>query len=433
MAVTIKSSGAAAGRLRVGAVILILASHFVLLGLLFTPFRFQMGTGNVVRGLDIPAIHQAGERARRGDAIYWPVRKTREEGPPPYRYLPPSAYTVSVLLSLLPVGAAKVTWLVLVELMVLANAALLMRHCRSLMALGVGLAMWLLLPPVFVDLWFGQFSVAAASAVFWACLVWGLHRRGPVTVSTGGRRLALACWLMAGVLKSMPALLALAFCKHRVARAAIPGVLGLLAISTVVYFALRPEDLSLFMLINADAHEAWLSPWNGGLWGALAWQTYELPPEQRRAIAGTLLAVVAGVASVATVRAREDRVVWLIGVWICAFFLVFKEVWDHQYAFLYPVVTLLAMQQWDERPREETGPAYWETVSVMLAILLTVWVCWPNPFITLDGEYYTDLIPGLIWRPLPIVLLFVLCVISSLRRFGSESADGAERTTVAVA
>jgi len=395
----------------------VLALHLAGVALLFTPFRYRTGIGSVELGLDVPAIHAAGLRARQGRRIYWPSRKHKEDAPPPFRYLPASAYTLAAALSLLPERAAAVVWFLVVEVLLLINATLVFRLARSLLALAVGLACWLLAPPAWVDLWFGQFSAASASLAFWAALAWGLHRAKARRPETRSAWLGAAWWAGAVLVKNLPLVYLGWLWKRRELRWPVAAAVGLTLGASALYFLLRPADFSLFMRFNADPANAWLSPWNSGLWSAV--ETALAPrtsPLVRRALGGGWTLAIVAAAGAATWRASEEQGAWLLGLWTCVFLLTFKEVWDHTYVYLAPFLALAALA----RGGRPFSRALWAATGLM------AWINWPNPFVTLDGKAYTSLLPGLLWKPLPTLMLFLLCLCVCWIRSeeGPQEANG---------
>ena len=247
--------------------------------------------------------------------------------------------------------------------------------------------MWLAYSPYFLELYMGQVSFWAASLLFW--LIVGLH---------SGRQWTASCyWAGALLIKPNALILSPALLKLRVWRVLVLGLLvGLL--TSLPYFFLYPDSLAAFLAANiygAPVQGALTHAGNLGLQGGLVsivaqlagrplaelTTLADLPFAGRAVIYGSQAAILVA-AAVATYRGRDTLT--LLALWMCTFFLVYKDVWEHHYVFLLPVLVGL----------------YAHSGSPKL-LWIFAFIALPTPFILFDIEpgVYGPIDPERTWGP----------------------------------
>ena len=288
------------------------------------------------RGFDFGVFYLAGQALAEGRDIY------SVSGAFGFRYLPAFALIASLFAHFQPL-TAYFLHLCCTEIFLAANLYLTWRWVEGPRR-GPALFMWLAFSPYFLELYMGQVSFWAASLLFW--LIVGLHSDRKWTASF--------CWAGALLVKPNALILAPALLKLRVWRVLVLGLLvGLL--TSLPYFLLYPDSLAAFLATNvhgAPVQGALTHAGNLGLQGGLvsivaqlAGQPLaelttlaDLPFAGRAVIYGSQAALLVA-ALVATYRGRDTLP--LLALWMCTFFLVYKDVWEHHYVFLQPILVAL--------------------------------------------------------------------------------------------
>lgn len=331
------------------------------------------------RGFDFGVFYLAGQALAEGRDIY------SVSGAFGFRYLPAFALIASFFAHFQPF-TAYLLHLGCTELFLAANLYLTWRWVEEPRR-GLALFMWLAFSPYFLELYMGQVSFWASSLLFW--LIVGLH---------SDRRWAAGfCWAGALLVKPNALILAPALMRIRAWRVLILGLLaGLL--TSLPYFLLYPDSLAAFFAANihgAPVQGALTHAGNLGLQGGLVsvvaqlagrplaelTSLADLPFAGRAVIYGSQAAILVA-ALVATYRGRETLP--LLALWVCTFFLVYKDVWEHHYVFLLPVLVGL----------------YAHSGSPKL-LWIFAFIALPTPFVLFDIEpgVYGPIDPERTWGP----------------------------------
>lgn len=331
------------------------------------------------RGFDFGVFYLAGQALAEGRDIY------SVSGAFGFRYLPAFALVASLFAQFQPL-TAYLLHLCCTELFLAANLYLTWRWVEEPRR-GLALFIWLAFSPYFLELYMGQVSFWAASLLFW--LIVGLH---------SDRRWATGfCWAGALLVKPNALILAPALLRLRAWRVL---VLGLLAgsLTSLPYFFLHPDSWETFFAANihgAPVQGALTHAGNLGLQGGLVSLVAQLAgrplaelttladlPLAGRAVIYSLQAAILVAALVATYRGRDALP--LLALWMCTFFLVYKDVWEHHYVFLQPVlVALYAL----------SGSPKFLWIFALIAL--------PTPFVLFDIEpgVYGPIDPERTWGP----------------------------------
>ncbi len=332
------------------------------------------------RGFDFGVFYLAGQALAEGRDIY------SVSGAFGFRYLPAFALVASLFAQLQPF-TAYLLHLCCTELFLTANLYLTWRWVEGPRR-GLALFMWLAFSPYFLELYMGQVSFWAASLLFW--LIVGLH--------SGRERVANLCWAGALLVKPNALILAPALLRLRAWRVLALGLLaGLL--TSLPYFLLHPDSWGTFFVANmygAPVQGALTHAGNLGLQGGLvsvAAQLAERPLTELTTLADLPLAgraviycsqvAILVAALVATYRGRDALP--LLALWMCTFFLVYKDVWEHHYVFLQPVLVALYAR---------SGSPKFLWIFAFIAL--------PTPFVFFDLEsgVYGPIDPERTWGPL---------------------------------
>ena len=331
------------------------------------------------RGFDFGVFYLAGQALAEGRDIY------SVSGAFGFRYLPAFALVASLFAHFQPL-TAYLLHLCCTELFLAANLYLTWRWVEGPRR-GLALFMWLAFSPYFLELYMGQVSFWAASLLFW--LIVGLH---------SNRRWATGfCWAGALLVKPNALILAPALLRLRAWRVLVLGLLaGLL--TSLPYFLLHPDSTAAFFAANiygAPVQGALTHAGNLGLQGGLVSvvaQLAERPLAELTTLADLPLAgraviycsqvAILVAALVATYRGRDALP--LLALWMCTFFLVYKDVWEHHYVFLQPVLVALYAH---------SGCPKFLWIFALIAL--------PTPFVFFDIEpgVYGPIDPERTWGP----------------------------------
>ena len=331
------------------------------------------------RGFDFGVFYLAGQALAEGRDIY------SVSGAFGFRYLPAFALVASLFAQFQPF-TAYLLHLCCTELFLAANLYLTWRWVEEPRR-GLALFMWLAFSPYFLELYMGQVSFWAASLLFW--LIVGLH--SDPRWATG------LCWAVALLVKPNALILAPALLRLRTWRVLVLGLLaGLL--TSLPYFLLHPDSTAAFFAANiygAPVQGALTHAGNLGLQGGLVSvvaQLAERPLAELTTLADLPLAgrtviycsqvAILVAALVATYRGRDALP--LLALWMCTFFLVYKDVWEHHYVFLQPVLVALYAH---------SGSPKFLWIFALIAL--------PTPFFFFDLEpgVYGPIDPERTWGP----------------------------------
>jgi hypothetical protein len=308
------------------------------LGWLNRLFNDSSHTG---QGFDFAVYYLAGQAVQAGRDVYG------IEAGFGFRYLPAFAHLVARGFSFLPAPTAYLVYLGITELVLAADLWL---TCRWVPEGGIRRAtvlfLWLTSTPLYLELYIGQVSFWAASLLY--LLLW--------TVASGRTHLGAAAWIAAVLVKPNALILGPAFLRQRrwwAVAACAAVVIG----SSLPHFLAYPGSWAAFRAANLETggvQGALTHAGNLGLWGALvsvAAKAAGLPLAGLSTLAdlplwGRLLVlsgpvVALGGAALATLRTRHADPLLPYTLWLTTFFLVYKDVWEHHYVFLLPVLAVL--------------------------------------------------------------------------------------------
>lgn len=374
---------------------------------------YNDATHRLGRGEDFFCFYQAGRNALAGESIYHDFKSTYVVpywGASGFRYLPIFAYTYGILFNVLPPWSAYHAWVAILECLLLFDVFLTMRRfpgTRPLL-LAIASAMWLLFFPMFLELHMGQMSFFAGSLLFFMAMA----------LERGGLRGMDDAWVVSGLTKTSSAILLPVVLKLGRWRAiALLVLVG--GLSSAVYFALRPDDLKVFLSFNLGS--SFLSTLHAGHLGLRAllldldsgfgWFGAQLRPAIW-IVCGSVVVV----SSLATWLAPREKTIEVMALWMTTYFLVYKDVWEHHYTMLLPFLVLVFLR----------GPS---SKVLVLFVLLAV----PTPFRFFDVPGIAD--PQGFWnrwvsvayhasKILPTILVYLLLCARILDRSPVRRAAG---------
>ncbi|HEX5370908.1 MAG TPA: glycosyltransferase family 87 protein [Dehalococcoidia bacterium] len=339
--------------------------HFGYLNYLFNDAENRLGQGS-----DFFAVYQAGHDFLHGVSVYMPHTSKAGSDVPyayPFRYLPSVGFSFGALLNLLPAWPAYWTWAAFNELLLVINVAITWRVAgnRALKVLGV--SMWLVYSPFYIELFMGQFNFLMATLIFWLGLTLREDRRLEVFGSWTASLLAKTNSLIL-----LPVAWRTGWLRIAIGGIVVAGLINLPYFLTVHGAWQTWSGNFSFLGSGAD-----VDPHAGNL--GLTSIAALLREEGRSGLAGDV-ARLAGqvpwgsitilVSIVATLRASTRRLLPLLALWLCVYFFVFNDVWEHQYVMLLPALVLLVLFDDGVRP--------W-------ALVVFVFLALPTPYAALHA------------------------------------------------
>jgi hypothetical protein len=366
----------------------------------------------VGRGADFYALYNAGDAVRHGRSVY-SLETPRVRRAYGYRYLPFLGFTLGPLVTLLPPEAAYWSWVVALEALFLALAALTLARAppgrRPALAF-----VWALSTPYCLELFIGQFSFLTGALVALTLLALD---EGRVTRAT-------AAWTGSLLVKTNSALLAPLFAARRRWGALVAAAGGVAALNAP-YFLLEPGSFA-----DARHNVAVITDRAPTHAGALGLQTIvsTILSGPAREVVSLGVIVALAVPTVWVVWRRPDPLVGGLAL-LCLHFVIYPEVWEHHYSLLLPVLALVIARR-DALARP----------LIALALLIDL----PTPYFVLEriarGSAGYDsrsfdpegAWPALgiaiyhAWKVVPVLAVLTLCAVR-LRRESYSSRACARR------
>lgn len=399
--------------------------HSLVFGFL-NPLFFEASRSHGQAG-DFFGIYQAGVNVREGRSMY-----ARPETGEPfalsvpyyyfYRYPPPTALAFVPVSAALPPWPAYWLWVGLNEALLLAIALRVLRlRAATLLRRALAASLWLAFTPFYLEQFMGQFSFSMALLI--AVMLFALlpeergggearERRDPLP------RGFIAAWVASLALKSYTALFAAPLVLRRAWKTVAAGAAAAILL-VAPYYAIRPHDLIYFLRVNLEPFQpgamsgtfgfhAFVKEISLAALGQAGLRRIALgPADVALANVPVVLAMgaVLAVALLASWRSRAP-LAELLCLWVLAFFLSYKEIWEYHYVMLLPVLTVLSL-----RTRSAWPIAVW----IVLAL--------PTPYALYAGGYHEesrrwDLLPGIVHfasKSVPTFALYVWLVARLLR------------------
>jgi hypothetical protein len=383
--------------------------HFAMMGSLFWGYfdRFIYSADRSTKALDFFSIYEAGHNVLRGHSVY--VDYVIGDKAPylsPYRYVPAFAYWVGAPLNLLRPWWAYWAWVAFNELLLVANAYTTWRIAGKSAWGLVGVAMWFLFTPFYLELYLGQFSFLMATALFWTAI--GFMR--------GRELLAGIPWAASLIAKSNSALLAPIFLRLAWWRSLALGT-ALVALNGF-YFLWQPDDLRIFIKKNfteaaSGSRYAQYWPAQHGLSDLIEnaylaiRDSHATTPDWLTALPAVAIVVIS---LAVTFFIRRVDTVALFAIWCAAFFLAYTEVWEFHYVMLLPALVLLVIERPPLRPLALA-------VFVMVALPAPYWPLahfrgngpppMTNSFDQIQDTWQTwQVVLFHAWKPIPTLVLW---------------------------
>jgi hypothetical protein len=391
---------------------------------------FNDAMHRVGQGADFFAVYQAAENVVDGVDIYArQVERPVVQYFYPYRYLPFPVLTLGQFFRLFSPATSYVVWILMQEVLLLINV-ILTRHMFGAKGLSLpAMSLWLFFTPYYIELFLGQFDFVIASLVFYfACY----YARGETGRGDGA-------WIASVLLKSHTAILIPVFMKlGRWRSLAFASMITV--VSSAPFFLMNPGSFSSFMQnITSGLSAQEIAGNHGGVAFLSAcvlrlggtWEPYINAfagglERMNSAIAWPVLVwtmAILCVASMATLKAARQMWKPIVVLWIAAYFLVYKHVWEAQYVLALPAFVLLVASLPEHPGRRRLWTSLFGSAYLLLA-LPTIFVFIDRVHILVDPEFYWSTAESILFhlqKPLGTIVLFILSIYSLLSHAQSDT------------
>lgn len=300
------------------------------------------------RGFDFGVFYLAGQALSQHRDIY------SVEGAFGYRYLPVFAQTLGRLYAQFTPLTSYHMHLAISEVLLCVNLWLTWRQSPHTLLRAKAVCMWLAFSPLFLEMYMGQVSFWAASVLFWLLL--GLQSQ---QLNGPGLLWAISILVKPNMLILLPALIRL-----RQYRTLFVG-LSCAILASIPYFLIHSNALESFVQTNLYSGHfkgALTHAGNIGLWGglvSLGAHCAQAPLSELSSLADLPLWAAApayiapllclGLALFVSWRAPSQDSTLHLCLWMTTYFLAYKDVWEHHYVFLLPVLIALYLRDSDMR------------------------------------------------------------------------------------
>ncbi len=262
-----------------------------------------------------------------------------------YRYIPFYGFTLGVVLSVFPPFVAYWLWIIVSEILLGINIHMTRRLCRRPETFALCIVFWISPFPLFVEYFMGQYSLLMGTLIFWTA----------VFLIRGRKVGASVCWILSVLLKSYTLLMAPLFYRLK-RRVDILICVGLVAATSIPYFLVFPEGFEKFyeygLKGRVGAGTAQLYMGSQGvqmglqaLANLLRLQSVQFSLFSVQLSVAKLLIILFSLSILAflviiTFR-RDYDVLSLYCLWALTFFLLYRDLWEHHYVMLIPVLVLM--------------------------------------------------------------------------------------------
>ncbi|GJQ21612.1 MAG: hypothetical protein HBSIN02_19670 [Bacteroidia bacterium] len=368
---------------------------------------------------DFFAVYQAGTNLVDGVSVY-STSPDRQSVPYyyPYRYHPFVALTLGLAIQPLPPFVAYGIWIVLLELILLVNLKLTWSLFDRKSDAVKALVLWLVFSPMYLELYMGQFSYAMASIMFWCIIAW----------ARGKRLQGDLWWSLSLVLKSNSALFAPVLLRER-KWLSIFAAGGAAVLAGLPYFLAVPGSypefaqnytarMTVSTLLGNQGFAALMGMMivrASGLWTGDLHVLGQRVPQMDQLMEVPILMwtmLIIGTALYVTFKSQRPEGPEFYLLWLLAYVLFYKHVWEHQYVMLLPVFALLYWRM--TRGGLNLSPVIFWSVFAVVA-LPTVFVFLDRAQVLFDPELSWNIWESVAFHaPKPLAVLVLFAHLSSV-------------------
>ncbi|MBN2016018.1 hypothetical protein JW766_04255 [Candidatus Dojkabacteria bacterium] len=311
--------------------VLLVLSHLILVILALTSRLdcfFNDASLRKGKAADFFAVYQAGSNMLEGESVYLDNEGESTPYSYPFRYLPFTGYTIGVVANIFSPFTAYYVWILCCEILLGINIYLTWKLCKKKSYFLIASIPWLLFTPYLIEVFMGQWTFLLTSLLFYS--MYGLLKNSKFLYS----------FLITPIIKPNALIIAPLFLRHKKIQLLFLTGLSIL-FTSIPYFLFFKEDVGVFL---RNFQDAWYS--HGGNLGFkslyyLVAIKYISVPWPRIWFFGFML--VTGLLTLYLTFKSKNKVFGFT-LWICYYFLIYKDVWEHHYVLLMPAFALIISQ-----------------------------------------------------------------------------------------
>jgi len=302
-----------------------------LTSLSFISTLFFDSTVNSRTGCDFNALYLAAGNLSEGKSVYFEP----DEKPPDFchysfRYLPVAA-VVGLPFKGFHHKKAYLFWVILLELLVLVNVAIAYYVSPSDKLFALCAFFSLSLSPLYLEFYMGQYSLLQSTLIFLALASSYIGKEKIFNMAWA----ASLCWKL-NTWIALPALII----QKKWKPLALGG--GILLVTTALYFFIQKESFGVFLVTNFHPDPD-LGLTRGNL-GAIKLISVLLGSEYNKAILVLVPIIIICFTLAINLVYKRAKLVDSISLWMAAYFLAYKHIWEHHYVMLAPVIIILGVK-----------------------------------------------------------------------------------------
>ncbi|MFC1780312.1 hypothetical protein ACFLY9_01315 [Patescibacteria group bacterium] len=310
------------------------------------------------KAADFFAVYQAGDNILRGESVYLDTEGISTPYSFPFRYLPFIGYSLGVILNSFSPFTAYYIWIIVYEILLGVNIYLTWKLCKVKQHFLFAIVPWLLFSPYLIEVFMGQWTFLLSSLIFYS--IYGILKNNR----------AKYLYILAPLVKPNALILVPLFLKLKKYKVLILTALGIFITSTL-YFLFFKDDIQIFMQNFQDVLYS-----HGGnlgfksLYYLLAVEYLSIPIP--RVLFFGFVALLGALTTYLTFKYKN--IALSLTLWICFYFMIYKDVWEHHYVLLMPVFSLLASLYGVKLRKEK----YKYLLPIVISFIL---IALPTPFI----------------------------------------------------
>jgi len=280
------------------------------------------------RSADFYSVYQAGNNILENKSIYEDTEGTSTPYSYPYRYLPAPAYSFGLFFSLFSPQTAYLIWVGTCEILIFLSLYFLKKLIKDKEIFLMATITWLLFTPLFIEFFLGQWSFIMAVLLFFT--FWGIIKKSKIQY----------LFSLAPLVKPNTLILLPVFLKEKKFKLIISTGLLIFFLSAP-YFLFNTQDIPIFMENFSDNMYSY-----GGNLGFKSLFYIIYSRELGLIYPRIVFLIFSGVLGIFTLFLTYKSKSFLLSstLWICFYFLYYKDVWEHHYVLLIPIFSLLIYQ-----------------------------------------------------------------------------------------
>ncbi len=303
--------------------------HFVILIFTLTGrLNFLSNDTSLRKGIaaDFFAVYQAGNNILNNDSPYHDTEGKSTPYSFPYRYLPIISYTFGVIFNIFKPFTGYLVYITFCEMLLFFNIYIVYKISKNYRNFVFSLVPWLLFSPYFIELYMGQWNFLLASIIFYTIL--GVLYKSKI----------IYIYVLAPLIKPNSLVILPALLKDKKVKLIILSLV-FVTLTSFSYFYFNQEDIKEFL---KNFKDSWYS--HGGnlgfksLYYIIAIKIFHVPFPR------IWFYLIIGILGIITLllTVKSKYAIFRYSLWICFYFFIYKDVWEHHFVLFMPIFSLIA-------------------------------------------------------------------------------------------